>query len=92
MADSSEINFESIARWLYDVLDGIDSASDHARDDDVKYRKTVERLQRLKNEVGHSLDGYNVVFRNPPEAYGLTRLWHPCTPTAWLEPKNHNEA
>jgi hypothetical protein len=80
---SDEVNFEAVARWLYDVLDDIDTASDHAKGDDVKYRKTVERLQQLRHEVGRSLDGYTVTFRNPSEAYGLTRLWHPCTPTPW---------
>lgn len=81
----SEVSFEVIARWLYDVLDDIDAASDHAKGDNVKYRETVERLQRLKNEAGCSPDGQVVIFRNPPEDYGLTRLWHSCTPTPWPE-------
>lgn len=78
-----ELDWKAIAQWLYNVLDDIGSASDHARDNNIKYRECVERLQRLKNEVGASFDGQTVVFRDPGEEYGFTRLWHPCIPRPW---------
>lgn len=76
-------DFEKVAQWLYSVLDDIDSASDYAKNDDVRFRETVERLQRLKNEVGRSIDGYSVIFRSPLRDYGLTRLWDTREPTPW---------
>lgn len=77
------VDWESVARWLYSIMDDIDTASDHVRGDDAKYREVVERLQKLRGEVGASFDGQTVTFRNPSEDYGLTRLWHPCTPRPW---------
>lgn len=82
-ANCSALEWEKIAGWLYAILDDIDTASDHAKGDDAKYRECVERLQRLRSEVGASFDGQTLTWRNPPEEYGLTRLWHPCTPTPW---------
>lgn len=83
--EAGAVNFEAVARWLYDLINDIDTASDYAKGNDVKYRETVERLQQLRHEVGRSVDGYIVTFRNPTEAYGLTRLWHPLTPTPWTD-------
>ena len=82
-ANCSALEWEKIAGWLYAILDDIDTASDHAKGDDAKYRECVERLQRLRGQVGASFDGQTLTWRNPHEEYGLTRLWHPCTPTPW---------
>ena len=77
----SILDWRKIAEWLYAVIDDIDTASDHAKGDNARYREVVEKLQRLRGEVGVSFDGQTVTWRNPSEEYGLTRLWHPCTPT-----------
>ena len=79
----SALDWEKIAGWLYSILDDIDTASDHAKNNTSLYREVVERLQRLRGEVGASFDGKTLTWRNPPEEYGLTRIWHPCTPTPW---------
>lgn len=78
-----EINYKIIAEWLYDILDDIDSANDMAKENDKSYRKTVHRLQKLKNEVGRSLDGQTVEFRNPQQEYGFTRIFSKCEITNW---------
>ena len=85
----SALEWEKIAGWLYAILDDIDTASDHAKSNDAKYREVVERLQRLRGEVAASFDGQTLTWRNPPEEYGLTRLWHPCTPTPWPNDQAH---
>jgi len=76
-------DYKAIAEWLYMVLDDIDSADDMAKENDSLYRKTVYKLQRLKNEVGCSPDGQVLVFRNPQQDYGQTRLFGPSKPTPW---------
>lgn len=75
------INYKSVAGWLYNILDDIDSVSDHAKSDNQLFREKVEELQRLKNEVGHSPDGQTVVFNNPTQDYGLTRIFSVEKPT-----------
>ena len=70
-----EIDYKTVASWLYYILDDIDSVGDFAKGDDKVYRETVERLHRLKSEVGCSPDGYILEFRNPEQQYGLTRLF-----------------
>jgi hypothetical protein len=87
-ANCSALEWGRIAGWLYAILDDIDTASDHAKSNDAKYREVVERLQRLRGEVAASFDGQTLIWRNPSEDYGLTRLWHPCTVTPWPNVKD----
>jgi hypothetical protein len=56
-------DYEKAARFLFDLLDDIDTASDRAKNDDKAYRVIVERLQRRRFEVA-AVDkaGVNVVF------------------------------
>ena len=71
----SVADWKSIAEWLYDILDDIDSVDDMAKDNNGLYRKTVGGLQRLKAEVGNSYDGQTVIFTPPKQKYGFTRLF-----------------
>ena len=58
------------------------TADDHAKADDVEYRRKVFTLQKLKNEVGNGTpDGSALQFRNPAECYGFSRLFSPGKPT-----------
>jgi hypothetical protein len=61
----SEPAYEAAARFLFDLLDDIDTASDRAKGDDNAYRAIVERLHRRRFEVA-TTDGYTVVFRASP--------------------------
>jgi hypothetical protein len=88
-AACSALDWRKIAEWLYFIIDDIDTASDHAKGDAAKYREVVEKLQRLRGEVGVSFDGQTITWRNPSEEYGMTRLWHPCTQTPWPNNETH---
>lgn len=54
-------DYEKVARFLWDLLDDIDTAGDIAKADDKTYRDMVERLQRRRFEVGNT-DGQTVTF------------------------------
>jgi hypothetical protein len=58
-----EIDWEDIARFLFDLLDDIDTASDIAKSDDKLYREYVEKLHRRRFEVADT-DGYEVIFKD----------------------------
>ncbi len=71
-----ELDYKAIAEYLYMLIDDIDSASDHARGDSVKYEKTIEKLLTYRRAVGNgSKDGMTIEFQNPEVPYGLTRLF-----------------
>lgn len=59
----TETDWEDIARFLFDLLDDIDTASDIAKEDDESYRSMVEKIQRRRFEVADT-DGYEVSFKN----------------------------
>lgn len=56
---------ESIAQYLYKLLDDIDTSGDIAKGDDQAYRQMVERIQGKKSNVVDTCDGYKVVFKLP---------------------------
>lgn len=53
---------ESIAQFLFTLLDDIDTVSDWAKSDNSAYRKAVERMQYRRFEVASS-DGYTVTWK-----------------------------
>ncbi len=53
---------ESIAQYLYKLLDDIDTIGDMAKADDVLYRVLVEKTQVKKGQVVAECDGYTVTF------------------------------
>lgn len=61
---------EAIAKYLYQLLDDIDTAGDIAKENDKAYRAIVERIQSKKSKVVESCDGYTVVFKLPPAPEG----------------------
>jgi hypothetical protein len=56
------VDYEKAARFLFDLLDDIDTASDMAKGDHDVYRRIVERLHRRRFEVADT-DGYTVTFK-----------------------------
>lgn len=54
-------DYEKAARFLFDLLDDIDTVSDMAKDNDAGYREAVERIQRRRFDVAKT-DGYTVEF------------------------------
>lgn len=56
------VDYEKIARFLFDLLDDIDTAGDRAKNDDRGYRLLVESLHRRRFLVA-TTDGYTVTFR-----------------------------
>jgi hypothetical protein len=57
--------WEWIARFLFDVLDDIDTTSDMAKGDENLFRTMVERLHQRRFQVA-ATDGYRVVFNRLP--------------------------
>lgn len=58
-------DYEKAARFLFDLLDDIDTTSDMAKSNDVAYRAQVERIQRRRFEAAMT-DGYVVKFLDEP--------------------------
>ncbi len=50
------------AKFLWQLLDDIDSLDDSCRDDDKLFRERVRALQKRRFDVGDS-DGYEVVWK-----------------------------
>ena len=57
---------------LWDLLDDIDTASDAAKGNDALYRRMVERLQKKRAEVGESLDGHTITWKNTGKHFEAT--------------------
>ena len=57
--------WEQVARFLWSLLDNIDTLDDAARDNDASYRAHTRAQQKRRWEVGQS-DGHLVRF-NPPQ-------------------------
>lgn len=55
------MNWEQVARDLYNILDDIDSADDLAKDNEKLYRNLV-REYHLKRFAYAETDGYTVEF------------------------------
>ena len=64
--DLTPEQWRSVALFLFNRLDDIDTMSDIAKADDQRYRKAVEKMQHRRFEVSDS-DGYQVVFFPPAE-------------------------
>ncbi len=59
------VDYEAIARFLFDVIDEIDTVDDWAKGNDVAYRRNVKIIQQRRFEVVAVCDGYNAVeFKN----------------------------
>jgi len=56
------IDHEKHARFLFDLLDEIDTIGDIAKEDLRGYRDMVEKVQRRRFDVA-STDGYTVRFK-----------------------------
>jgi len=54
-------DYERAARYLFDLLDDIDTVSDVVKGNDAAYRVAVERIQRRRFDVA-TADGYAVIF------------------------------
>lgn len=55
---------EKDREFLWDLLDDIDTVSDAAKSDDAGYRRAVTRIQSRRHEVGESLDGQTITWKN----------------------------
>lgn len=53
----------SVAQYLYQLLDDIDTVGDIAKGDDKLYRAMVEKIQAKKNLVVDQCDGYTVTLK-----------------------------
>lgn len=53
--------WREIARYLFDLLDDIDTIDDIAKSDDASYRQMVANVHRNRFNVGMT-NGYDVVF------------------------------
>ena len=53
----------AVAKYLYGLLDDIDTVSDMVKDDDRAYREAVEKIQRQKSNVVGYNDGFRIEFK-----------------------------
>ena len=67
----SGIDWEKTARFLWDVLDDIDTADDLAKDNHKLYRNLV-RNHNARRWLISSSDGYKVTFKGTPPERELT--------------------
>ena len=51
---------EAAIKYLFRLLDDIDTADDIAKDNDVAYRAMVRKIQELRWETGITTDGYTL--------------------------------
>lgn len=58
----NSIDWEAHARFLWDLLDNIDSLDDMAKDEDAVFRHQARIQQRRRFEISDS-DGHTVTFR-----------------------------
>ena len=56
------VDWEVHARFLWDLLDSIDTLDDAARDNDALFRHRVRLQQRRRFEISNS-DGYTVTYK-----------------------------
>lgn len=54
-------SMEAIARFLYQLLDDIDTADDLAKNNDALYRNLVRKAHKKRFEVAET-DGYDLKF------------------------------
>lgn len=50
----------TVIKFLWDIIDDIDTCSDMAKHDDKSYRQMVEKLQKKRWETGITTDGYKL--------------------------------
>ena len=51
---------ERVVRFLWQIIDDIDTVDDWAKGNDAAYRKTIRRIQAKRWETGISTDGYKL--------------------------------
>ena len=59
---------KEIIKYLWQIIDDIDTASDIAKSDDALYRGMVEKLQKKRWNTGITTDGQTLDFskmKNP---------------------------
>jgi len=59
------MDWEKRARFLWDLLDDIDTLDDACKDDDAMFRRSVRKLHKRRWEISTS-DGYTVTFTGDP--------------------------
>lgn len=57
-----EVDWESHARFLWDLLDNIDTLDDASKSNDLAFRDHTRKQQQRRYEVSTS-DGYVVTFK-----------------------------
>lgn len=62
-------DWELRARFLWDLLDDIDTLDDACKDDDAEFRSRARAVQRKRFIISES-DGYTVQFFSPTPAKG----------------------
>jgi|TARA_R110000737_G_scaffold90642_3_gene122931 hypothetical protein len=58
------VDWESQARFLWDLLDNIDTLDDACKGDDLAFRSHARTQQARRFEISDS-DGYVVTFKEP---------------------------
>ena len=61
--DGMMADYEAAARFLFALLDDIDTIDDMVRANDAAYRDAVRKVQKRRYEVA-STDGYEVTFND----------------------------
>ena len=62
-----ESKYKKVIEILWNIIDDIDTMSDMAKNDDVGYRKQVEKIQYKRWETGITTDGYELNYENCEE-------------------------
>ncbi len=55
---------DEIIKFLWNLLDDIDTISDWAKGNNVAYRREAERIQQRRWETGITTDGYTLEIPN----------------------------
>tara|TARA_R110002012_G_C11677298_1_gene614039 strand:- start:9773 stop:9973 length:201 start_codon:yes stop_codon:yes gene_type:complete len=64
MGQKMAVDWEAHARFLWDLLDDIDTLDDACKSDDLAFRNRARGKQRRRYEISDS-DGYTVTFKEP---------------------------
>lgn len=61
---SREAELEGVVKFLWGIIDDIDTISDVAKSNDVAYRNMVEKKQKTRWDCGITTDGYELDLSN----------------------------
>lgn len=78
-----------VAKYLYRLLDDIDTTGDVAKSNDKLYRKLVEQIHRKKHKVA-TTDGYNIVFNRLENPKDLEGVYSDDSPTMSMNASSTN--